>query len=840
MSVAGIDFGNCNCLVATAGRGGVDVVLNESSNRLNKTYVSFGDTQRHMGAAAESVARSNYRNTAMNLKHLVGRRFEELDLAFEQQFLGPELVEVADGTVGLRVSYGSEELVLRPEQVIGSMIGHMTRVCGSSNKGILPRYLTVSVPHYYTDLQRRAMMNACAVADVNCVKLVNEATATALHYGIFKSAKKEFQDEEDTHVLFLDMGESDFTASVVSFRNGELRVRSSASDRTLGGRLFDLAIAKKICAEFKEKHRNLSGDPEADRKTFFKVLGAAEKAKKTISPHGVSEAAVFIEFLMDDFDYAGRLTLEDFEAMAQPLVERIDAPIEQALREAGLTAEQLHSVEMVGGATRVPCVKRRFEQVLGASCVRITTTMNADESVARGAALACALSSPVFRSMPFGVKDVVAFPVRVHWEGAGPSAAENDGEEEEEDEAGAEAAPAAGAGSAMLLQRGGLQGAPKKLMLRREAGFSLSATYDESASSAEGGGLPARALQSLATFHVSGLPESVEGRAKVKLLLGTDDSGIVRLRKATLMEELPPEESAAGAEGAEAAGEEGAKGEETMDVEGKEGEAPKKKRRFRKRDLDVAEAVDAGMDAAALSSAVEVEADMMRRDEAVRAKEKSRNDLEAYIYSMRDRLLEELKPYVPEGDASAFSSALQSMEDWLYGDEGYDTTKERYDAKLAELNALGDPIERRVWEHKHRDAAFAGLGALCAEYLEVANSTEDRLAHIGEDDRATLRAEANGAQAWLFDMQGAQGNQPLDRDPVVTVAQLETRTQELRKVCKPIAEKPKPKPKAAEKPAEDAPAEDAKADAAEEPAADAAAEGAAAEGAEGEPMDTAK
>uniref|UniRef100_A0A7R9U3F9 Uncharacterized protein n=1 Tax=Pinguiococcus pyrenoidosus TaxID=172671 RepID=A0A7R9U3F9_9STRA len=793
MSVAGVDLGSAWCLIATAARGGVDVCLNEASARKNAAMVCFADGQRHIGLNAESVVRSNYLSTVNNMRNIIGRKFDEDDIPMQATFCGAELVPLEDGFVGVKVPYGDGEKVLRPEQVVASLLGHLHSVAANSKSGIVPRYTAIGIPSYYTDTQRRALLNACKIADVNCLQLIHESTAIALEYGIFRSARKEFPEDKETKVLFLDMGASDFTATVVAFRNGELRVLSSCSDRTLGGRLFDFAIAKKICADFKDKYKNLSGDPEKDKKTFYKVLQAAEKAKKTISPHGVDEAPIYIEFLMDDYDFSGALKLEEFNRLTADLIERIDGPIQQALSEAGIDSPaELDAVEVVGGASRIRAVKERFQQIIGDGC-RITTTMNADETVTRGAAMACALLAPVVRSMPFDIKDVYPFPVQLHIEGG--AEAMGDAKEDDDDEDDGGAAPAS-SGSAVqsLFDRGFTIGATRKLVLRRQSSFNVSTTYPETAHSNAAGGLPRNANTAIAQFSVAGVSQE-GGSSKIKVFLGTDTSGIVRVKEAVALEPMPEEEKPA---------EEPAKDGEEMDVDKKEGEdsdakesAPVKKRKFRRRELPVTTTAP-GLTAAQLQEACELEQAMLAQDEERRQTANIKNDLEAYIYGQRDAIIDSLKEYITAEEKESFNKALMEMEDWLY-DDGYDATKEVYLEKLAGLKKLGDPINARLFESQNRQKAADDLKSVIQSFMAVANSTESKYAHLGDDDRKTIRDEVSLAEDWLLAGLSNQSSLPLNQDPVITVAQMQERVQNIRRVCQPIASKPKPKPKPAAK-----------------------------------------
>merc|ERR1719421_1920808 len=185
----------------------------------------------------------------------------------------------------------------------------------------------VSIPGYWSDAQRQSMIHACNIAGLNCLRLMHENTATALAFGIFKSAKGLFDAEKETNVMFLDLGHASFTASCVSFQTGKLAVKSAAYDRSLGGRAFDECIAKYIASEFKAKH---GLDAWASPKARMKLLAAAEKAKKTLSPKGVTEAPINVECLMEDLDFNTKLELDTLIELLEPMLARLEAPIQSA------------------------------------------------------------------------------------------------------------------------------------------------------------------------------------------------------------------------------------------------------------------------------------------------------------------------------------------------------------------------------------------------------------------------------------------------------------------------------------------------------------------------------
>ncbi|CAM9816493.1 unnamed protein product [Phaeothamnion confervicola] len=217
------------------------------------------------------------------------------------------------------------------------------------------------------------------------------------------------------------------------------------------------------------------------------------------------------------------------------------------------------------------------------------------------------------------------------------------------------------------------------------------------------------------------------------------------------------------------------------------------KKKFRKVNLDV-ETKTSARSQAEIDALIEAEAKMANQDRVLRETADKRNELESYIYLMRDKVADTLKNFASERDAAQFQDALTAAEEWLYSDEGFDAVKSVYAMKLAGLRSLGDPIERRQFEAAHRAAAASDLTANVETYKKLANSLEEAYAHIAEAERTLVRNEATAAESWLFDKLEKQGSLPQSVDPAVTVAEVRERTQQMINVCKPILSTPKPVP----------------------------------------------
>lgn len=267
--------------------------------------------------------------------------------------------------------------------------------------------IVISVPAWFTDSQRRSILDASEIAGLKLLRLINDTTATALGYGITKLDLPS-GDEKPRRVAFVDIGHSSYTCSIVEFKKGELTVKATTYDRHFGGRNFDKALVDHFAKEFLEKYKI---DIKTNPKALVRVAAAAEKLKKVLSAN--ASAPLNIESLMNDVDVHTLMKREDLEELVKPLLERATLPLEQALAEAKLTAEDIDAVEMVGGCTRVPSLKERIHKFFGKP---LSFTLNQDEAVARGCAFCCAMNSLIFRVRDFVVHDIINYPIDFMWE----------------------------------------------------------------------------------------------------------------------------------------------------------------------------------------------------------------------------------------------------------------------------------------------------------------------------------------------------------------------------------------------------------------------------------------
>lgn len=740
-------------------------------------------------------------NTITQIKRLVGAQFSEANVKTElETHANFNAIALPDGTIGFEVVYSGEEAKFSSVQVCAMLLTKVKQIVLLNNPTCQTVDMVISVPPFFTDSQRRAVKDAAHIAQINCLRLLNEGTSAALSYGIFKGAKKEFAEGKETLVLFLDMGHASFTATIASFTNSSLKVLASVADNDLGSRNLDVAIAKQFADEFKTKHKI---EAWKNKKARVKLMVAAEKAKVSISPHGVNQTPVSIECLLEDKDYNGNLSAEKLDELCWPdFSARIGNVIQRALAQSNTRDyADFAAIELVGGGMRPRLVKRACAIALKmnldeANGHGLNQSMNLDEAVARGCALACASLSPVFKVKPFEITDITSYAVQLSWDSASSSIDAGAAMEDEDNST----KPAAGASSVVIFKAGDPV-CIRQVTLRKSGTFSASIEYLPGPEHAAI--FPTGASTQLGKYTISGFPADIGAEAtKVRLLVKYDFDGCVSISHAELLREIKDENKTDGDNA-------------NMDAGGKEandgGDASSsKKKRFKRIDLkvelDVSAGVAAGtgvcsgsgMHAAALRDAVETELRMCRQDADIRATQDTRNSLEAFIYSTRSALEESLKPFGTEKERNEISSALNDAETWLYGD-GFESDTKTYKARLKDLEVQSSGILGRKWENDNRRTAGEALQTSIEEILAAANNTTQRHGHLSAADKDILRAVADKTASWYTAARAEQNNRELFNDPSLRVADITAKRDALLREALPIVNQ-KP-PQAAHAPA---------------------------------------
>ncbi|XP_019455969.1 PREDICTED: heat shock 70 kDa protein 16 isoform X3 [Lupinus angustifolius] len=398
MSVVGFDIGNENCVIAVVKQRGVDVLLNDESKRETPAVVCFGEKQRFLGSAGAASAMMHPKSTISQVKRLIGRKFSDPEVQNELKMLPFETSESLDGGISIHLKYLKETHTFTPVQILAMLFAHLKTIA-EKDLGTDVTDCVIGVPSYFTDLQRRAYLNAASIVGLKPLRLIHDCTAIGLGYGIYKT---DFPSKVLV-VAFIDIGQCDTQVSIAAFQAGKMMILSHAFDRSLGGRDFDELLFCHFAAKFNEQY-NI--DVYCSAKACTRLRAACEKLKKVLSAN--SEGHLNIECLMDEKDVKGIIKREEFENLASGLLERICIPCNKALADAGLTAEKINFVELVGSGSRIPVISRLLTSLFKREPSR---TLNASECVGRGCALQCAMLSPVFRVKEYEVQDSIPFSI---------------------------------------------------------------------------------------------------------------------------------------------------------------------------------------------------------------------------------------------------------------------------------------------------------------------------------------------------------------------------------------------------------------------------------------------
>jgi heat shock protein 4 len=595
--------------------------------------------------------------------------------------------------------------------------------------------IVISCPAWYTDAQRRGMIDSADISGLKLLRLINESTAAALGYGITK-LDLPTAEEKPRRVAFVDVGHSNYTVSIVEFIKGQLTVKATAWDRHFGGRNIDKALVDHFAEEFKEKFKiDITQNPKAR----VRVAAACEKLKKVLSAN--ASAPLNIESLMNDVDVRSFLKREELEELIKPLLDRMTVPLQQALNDAKLKVEDIDTIEMVGGSTRVPSVKAAVQEFFGKP---LSFTLNQDEAIARGCAFACAILSPAFRVRDFSVHDIVNYPIQFTWEKSADIPDEDT--------------------SLTVFNKGNTMPSTKILTFYRKQNFDLEARY------AKPEELPGKTAPWIGKFSVKSVkPDAKDDFMICKLKARVNLHGVLNVEQGYYVEEQEVEEPIPEKEGEKKEGDvrtdsafvspanlNGQPTQAEVDVNAalntaargsraipppeqpnvkrhrkslgdksepeivppsvpvssiistqdsmltsqsqsmETDEKPKTrkvKKQVRRGDLPLA-AATSGLDPKEKEAATEKEQQMIMEDKLVADTEDKKNELESFIYDLRNKIDEQYAEFANDEEKEKVRRKCEETEEWLY-DEGEDSKKAVYVAKIEELRASAGPIIQR-------------------------------------------------------------------------------------------------------------------------------------------------
>ncbi|HEY3010691.1 MAG TPA: molecular chaperone DnaK [Micromonosporaceae bacterium] len=370
----GIDLGTTNSVIAALEGGQPTVIPNAEGSRTTPSVVAFTEAgERLVGQLARRQAILNPKGTIYSAKRFVGRRFDEI--SEEAKAVAFDVVEGPGGVARFEIN-GKQ---YAPEEVSALVL---RKLADDAAKYLGERVTqaVITVPAYFNDAQRTATKDAGKIAGLDVLRIINEPTAAALAYGLDK--------REHETVLVFDLGGGTFDVSVLDVGDGVVEVRATAGDTHLGGDDFDRRVVDHLADDFK---RSQGIDLRADPQALQRLFEAAEKAKVELS--SVTQTQVNLPFITADASGPKHLTTtvtrSTFEQLIADLVERCLKPVEQAMADAKVTANDLDEVILVGGSTRIPAVQSLVRRLTGGKDPNMS--VNPDEVVALGAAIQAAV-----------------------------------------------------------------------------------------------------------------------------------------------------------------------------------------------------------------------------------------------------------------------------------------------------------------------------------------------------------------------------------------------------------------------------------------------------------------
>lgn len=367
--IIGIDLGTTNSVVAVMEGDSPTVIVNDEGARTTPSVVGFTkDGDRLVGVTARRQAITNPLNTVFSVKRFMGLRFDDAKREIDRVPYAVKRGSAGDSRIEVQGKQFSA-----PE--VSAMVLQKLKAQAEKYLGQPVTEAVITVPAYFNDAQRQATKDAGQIAGLEVKRIINEPTAAALAYGMDKT--------DEQVVAVYDFGGGTFDVSILEVAENVVEVKSTAGDTHLGGDDVDQALIEWLIAEFKKEH---GIDVAGDKMVLQRLKDAAEKAKIELS----SSPSTNINLPFLSADAAGpKHLIRDlgrpaFERMIDPIIERTLAPCRQALKDAGLSANEVDEVILVGGSTRIPMVQEKVSKLFGRQPNR---SVNPDEVVALGAAI---------------------------------------------------------------------------------------------------------------------------------------------------------------------------------------------------------------------------------------------------------------------------------------------------------------------------------------------------------------------------------------------------------------------------------------------------------------------
>jgi len=811
----------------------LEIVLNTHSKRKTTTAVSFFEKVRTFGDDALAHQGKAPTKVPMFFHSTLGKNYTAEDVKAGGQWwsdfgLGDTFYSHNlgyDDDRGVPVFKISDLDTSEGEELLANIFFFCRKMAedGADGVAINVKDLVVTIPSDASLRQRQAIVAAGEIAGLRVITLAHEGTAFAVQRAVDYSPEKG----EVEYGLFYNLGSRKVEVTIVKFESRQagmvagktapvVTVIGSASDYSVGGHLMDLKVADVMLKRFQEKHPKLADGVVKNARAMRKILAQAQKTKVTLSAN--KQAPFIVESLFEDTDFQTSMTRGDFEDLCSDMFAKLTVPIEKALEVSNVTMAEINHVEVVGGAWRVPKVQEILSEYMDkgkGSKVHLGQHLNGEEASALGAALMAANMSSSFRVKKIFLTDITRHSYAVQVVAA-------NGEWEKN--------------YTTLFPEGAVLGSKKKLNLNVEQDFVVRMYEDDVL---------------LSEYDVSGIQEALEGKwkdynrtgaPKISATVNLEFSGIIGIKTPTATVEdnywvntTKPKVKANATNSTDnasdaASTEEGSEAESSADSESKDSES---KDSEAKEETEAAKDTETADDNAADNSSSnetvemevvtklkkkkhEIKLTIKRRDflplplsdarikelkkkleevasveDDIQAMAGVKNELEALIYSSRDKLeREDIIAVSTEEQRAELTTLSNEMEEWMYEDGA---TKSDYESKLASLQNLLMPMEERAIEMESRSSLEDNVKEAIADMKADKKHIEKNMTWVNENKTEAASTKLAEFQEWWAKKKEQQASLPLHEAPAFTVKEVQEKISKLSKEWEKLKKTKKPK-----------------------------------------------
>ncbi|KAF9649521.1 HSP70-domain-containing protein [Thelephora ganbajun] len=763
-SLLAIDYGS-EWIKASLMKPGVpfDVLLNKDSKRKIQSSIGWKNDDRLFGSDAYNLATKFPTDSFNFLKYLQGVPFDSEAVSYYATLSAADTVKSSRNTISLRRSDGTEWAV---EELIAMQFSYVKELA-ESVAGEKVTDVIVTVPPFYTQAERDAVVDAIEIAGLRTLALVNDGTAVAINYAMTRTFP-----EPEIHIIY-DAGASAIRTTLVEFSTVEstgkgkpktytqVKVLSSGFDRRSGGTELDRRLLKFLVEDFMNKNQV---DITKDKRAMSKFRKEANRLKVILSAN--NEAVSTIESAYKDIDYRGKIKRSQFEATASDLQVRFVIPLHTCLAKVGLTFENVTSVILTGGASRTPMIQQAVKTTVGES--KVAANVNADEAAVLGAGLYGASLSRQFKTKDIKVSDVYMYDIQASYT----------------------TEPKEGGSSKIITSTifppSSKAGSTKTLTFKRKDDFSIRLLYkktpfiDHSQGIAEAkiGGV----AEAIANLTEKGVPEPV-----IKTTVALSESGFVSISDAIAVGQVKQDFIKGLFSGADS--EPAVLTDESTTSE----DMPKSLGL----ELTIPLTIDFEFGSTPPMTAEEKRAAHNRLREidniegSKRRKEEARNNLESYLYKLRDLLGDEsqtpFRKCSQPGERSAIQKKLEGTLTWIH-DEADDADTTQFLEKLSGLESLERPIAHRYKEIEEFPKALnnsqmwnwsSRLFITEAKQNLTAEAEGGAPARYTKAEIDALEKALKEHEAWLAEWVAKQRQVPMSQDPVILTSEMRARAKTL-------------------------------------------------------------